>query len=230
MKNSSHLIFSIVKKLEPATFRVLKLGNNIEKAKKKLTTLNVGTVLHTKCKQRIEQLNENIKEVMDSDIKNEIFKTVPYSSFQRGDFQTVLQCKRIYNDIENGYYTHKQFVVAYLHESMFVDKKIHIKKLTLKRINEIKKLYTMKQFNDDKKFISTINESLEITKISDYFKINNDGENIIFNLIKKRFVNPIFYLYFRKKLLTNYIENINLINKDYLHFERLNNIIFKFLN
>ena len=230
MKNSTRLIFSILKNLERITFRVLKLGDTFEKTKKKLTTFNDGTVLYNKCEYRIEQQYKHILKLMTIDIENDIFKILPYSNFQRANIQTVSVCKRIYNDIENGYYTHKQLVLSYLHESMFVDKKILIKNLNMKRIKEVKKLYTRKQFLVDKEFISNINSSLNITKVSDYFKINNDGENIIFNLIKKQFISPIFYLYFRKKLLTKLQENIKFNSKEYLHFERLNNIIFKILN
>lgn len=229
MENSTHLIFSIVKKLETVTFRTLKIGAKLEKAKEKLAKLNKGTIGWMNGNSRVNQLYKELEESLDvSNIEKEIFKYVSQTSFKYADSYTKMYCSKIYNDIENGYYTHKQFVVAYMYECLFTDKKIRIKTLNLKRIKEILKLFTRKRFNSDIDFLVTVNESLSITNVQDYFKINNSGENIVYNLIKKEFVSPIFYLYYRRKFKND--EGIKTKSKEYLHFERLNNIIFKFLN
>jgi len=231
MENSTHLIFSIVKKLESITFKTLNIGKKLENVKIKLAKLNKGTVAWVDCNARINKLYNELESSLDvSNIENQIFKYVAQSSFRYADSYTKMYCSKIYNNIENGYYTHKQFVIAYMYESLFVSKKIRIKNLNLNRIKEIKKLFTRKQFNADVDFLISINKSLNITKVQDYFKINNNGENIVYNLIKKGFISPIFYMYYYKKIFTNDKQSIDSKSKEYLHFERLNNIIFKFLN
>ena len=231
MNNSSLLIYSILKNLEKLTFSVLKIGNKLEKEKEKIKKTNEGTLSWLNSSKMINKYNQQLIDNMNiKNIKDSIFKINSICNFNRTNKNLINRCKTFYNDIENGYYTHNDFIISYLHEALFVDKHTLIK-LNKKRIKEIKKTLTAKQFNIDKEFLLSINKSPNNIDYHEFFKINNDGKNIIYDLIKNEYITTIFYLFFYRKYLTNTRENINFNTcKEYLHFERILNIILKYLN
>lgn len=231
MKNSSLLIFSIIKNLETVTFKILEIYANIEKVENKIKNINEGTVIWFNYSSRLNKLNKQLQDCMNiQNIEKTIFNILSVYIYKRTHKRTIYHCKRIYNDIENSYYSHKDLIICYLYESLFINKKINMNILTKKRIKQIKNMLTAKQFNKDKKFLLQINDNLNIKDFSEYFIIKNNGTNIIFNLIKEGYITIIFFLFYYKKILTKSQKNINFKCKEYLHFERLINIILKFLN
>lgn len=136
---------------------------------------------------------------------------------------------RLYNAVENSYIDHKDIIIGYLHESLFSSTKVNVMGLTIDRIKEIRGLYTEKKLNVDKILIKDIITELDISKLVDIFNVNNDGESIIYSLIKKEHISPIFYLQYAKKLLTDRQENNILRSDNFKHFENISNIIFNIL-
>jgi hypothetical protein len=231
MINSTYLIFSIIKKLENITFTMIKLVNHRDKCIDKLKKLNEDTVAWKKCKDRLQNINIKINDNLDdASVKKKVFSVVSKSSFNGADSFTLYHCKRIYNDIENGYYTHADLIISFLYKSLFDNKKVNINILTSNEIKKITSKLTKNQFIIDKDIINELSKTMNIKNNFEYFKINDNGENIIFNLIKEDCVSIIFYLFYYKKLLTQDKEYIIFKSKEYLNFERLCNIIFRFLN
>lgn len=234
LKNSSLLIYSIIRNLEKNIYGMKKIGRektdfekNLYKYIEKMSTPRIRKerkALTGKIKTRNEQLEKISSEFFDLE---KIYKKIHVFGLNRSRSAFKSAVSRIYNEIENGFYDHSQLILCYIHEALFEeDYLVDISKLNRTSIKKILKLYSEKQLELDKQFILNINQKLDL-KIRDFFKINSDGESIVFNLIKKKYIHPNFYLYFSKKLLTRKPENINLVTVDYLQFWRLCEIIKK---
>lgn len=229
MKNSTYLIFSIIKNLEKITFKTLNLCDELDNIKIEMLDLKHNK---PKWKSRVKKSKKIKQQILDSlnvdTIINDIFKPTSRGWFNKSSDFVLRPCKRIFNDIENSYYNHNDFIICYLHESLFFTK-VKLSDINYKRIKEVKSIFTKKQYNMDKMFVNTINDDLKLKNTELFFEINNTGDSIIYNLIKNNYVSIMFYLFFIKKVLTKTPENIILKTKEYLHFERLNNIILKIL-
>ena len=173
---------------------------------------------------------QNTKTVIEKQkYKNEIMKTVHRGWYNKTKPYTVNHCKRIFNEIENGYYTYDDMIIHMLTESLFNTKAIVISKITEKSVKKTLKLYTKKRLKIDKEFIKKVNIDVGLTSLKDFFEINEDGENLIYTLTNKEFISPAFYAQYGKKYLTRSIENTILLSKEYERFELTNNIIIKYL-
>lgn len=164
------------------------------------------------------------KEIKKSKIFKEVIIEV-YNRIQNTSYGKTY--KKVYNDIENGYYTYDDMIIYFLYKSII--NKFKITDLTYKHIKEVRKLFTEKQAHIDLLFIINISKQLKIKSLRDFFKINVDGENIIYNLIKNKDISPIFYLQYYKKFLTNNEENNILKSNEFSHFEKLINTIFNII-
>jgi len=233
LKNSSLLIFSIIRNLEKNIYDIKKVyreqvnyEKNLYKYIEKSDPLSKKQrkALTGKIKRRKEKIVELSSQIIDFE---KLYKKVSVFCFNKSRPYYKSISKRIYNDIENNFYSHEDFIMCYIHEALFEEGYVvDIHKLKLDRIREILKLYTTKQLNKDKEFILEINQELKLN-IEDLFKVNEQGESIVFNLIKKNYIHPIFYIKYSKKLLTLEPENINLVTIEYLHFWRLCKILIK---
>jgi len=165
-----------------------------------------------------------LAERLDID-KDKLFKMVNtqgYNRVRNTPYGKIY--KKIYNDIENGYYTHDDLIIFYIYKLIFSDD-VKLPEIRYKNIKEIKKLFTEKQLKIDEKFILEIKNELKINNVIGFFKINIDGENIAYNLIKNKYISPIFYLKYYKRYLTKNKENNIFRNEDFIRFEKLINII-----
>lgn len=137
--------------------------------------------------------------------------------------------KKLYNSVENNQISHRDIIIAYLHQALFSSVKIDILKLKVDKVKAIRELYTEKRLNEDKILIRDIITELKLNGLDDIFKVNVDGESIIYNLIKKEHISPIFYLQYAKKVLPNSQENNIFKSDNFIHFESISNIIFNIL-
>ncbi|MFW6219535.1 MAG: hypothetical protein ACOC33_01575 [bacterium] len=178
----------------------------------------------------IFSIYQNVKKIVVSQkYDTPIFKKVASIWFNKSNEFVKNNCKRIFNDIENNYYTHNDLVVFILTYSIYNSKFISLNKITYKNIKDTLKLYTKKTLIKDKTFIKKINDELNFKNIADFFIINDDGENLIYNLIIKKYISPIIFLQYRKKCLTINEKNTILKNEKYLKFEKYMNMINKHL-
>jgi hypothetical protein len=173
---------------------------------------------------------QNTKTVIEKrKYGNEIMKTVHRGWYNKTKSYTVTHCKRIFNEIENGYYTYDDMVIHMLTESLFNTKAIVISKINEKTVKNTLKLYTKKRLQADKAFVMNVNKDVGLKSLKDFFEINEDGENLIYTLTSKEFISPAFYAQYGKKYLTKDTENTILLSIEYERFENINNIIIKFL-
>jgi len=174
---------------------------------------------------------QNVKSVIEKRKYNtNIEKEVYRGWYQKARPFTVNHCKRIYNDIENGYYTYDELIIYLLTKALFEDTIVGYSKIDETLIKRTMKLYSKKQLTTDKKFIKEINKDVKLNSIKDFFEINEEGENLIFTLTSKNFISPALYLKYSKKYLTMDTENTILFkNNEYQKYEKVNNLIIKYL-
>jgi len=176
----------------------------------------------------IFSIYQNVKKIIEKQTYDvPIYKKVSNVWFNKTNSFTINNCKRIFNDVENSYYTHNDLVTFLLSMSLDSSKIIGLNKVNYENIKKTLKLYTKKSLIRDKEFIKSINKEFEFDNISQYFVINDDGENIIYSLIMNKHVSPILFLQYSKKCLHVNSENNILKSEDYLRFEKLMNLIFK---
>lgn len=174
----------------------------------------------------IKNLNNIVKTKKTKKInKSKIFKLINVDGYNRiANTPYGKIYKKIYNDIENGYYTYEDLINFYIYK-LIISNEVKLTEIKYKNIKEIKKLFTTEQLKIDKIFILNIKNKLKIENVIGFFKINANGENIAYNLIKNKYINPIFYLKYYKRYLTKYKENNIFKNEDFIRFEKLINII-----
>jgi len=173
---------------------------------------------------------QNTKVVIEKNKYNtNIMKPVFRGWFNKIRPYVLTHCKRIYNEIENGYYTYDDVVLYLLTEALFTDKIVPINYITEKNVKKTLKLYTKKRLKVDKEFIKNINEEVGLSSLKDFFEINEEGENLIFSLTSKQYISPVLYIQYGKKYLTKDSENTILKSKEYMRYENLNNLIITYL-
>lgn len=165
----------------------------------------------------LKNINSFIKGKKDVDL----FKKLHFLAYKRASKFYIENSKRIYNDIENGYYTCYDLVIFILFKYM-IDEKFSLYEIRPKEINEIMKLFTIKKLKEDLKLIKEIHKELKFKKgLKEYFEIKEDGTNIAYILTKKRRISPVFFIRNFKKVLTNREEDVIIKSKEYKQFERI---------
>jgi hypothetical protein len=84
---------------------------------------------------------------------------------------------------------------------------------------EVSKIFTLKQLKIDEDFIIQINKKLKFKDLKEYFEVRENGEPIIFELIKKNYVTPAIYIKFYEKILTIQNKDVILYNNEYKKFQ-----------
>ena len=138
-------------------------------------------------------------------------------------------CKRIYNELENSYYTYKDLIVYFLYDFAMTGKTKPLHELKNKNILKIKKIFTKKQLEEDKKFILNINKKLQLKSMIEFFEIRSNGMPIIYELIKKNYVSPAIYIKCYEIALTTLKKDVNLVDSQFKIFEYNMSLITKIL-
>ena len=114
----------------------------------------------------------------------------------------ILFAKIIYNEIENGYYTHDDMILLSI-ANRFDDKIVRIDKMEHKHIKTFRKWFCKKQLQKEMEFIKEIIKEANLKDFSELFEIRSPGQPIIYKLMKEQLISPMFYLYILlKKPLT----------------------------
>jgi len=137
------------------------------------------------------------------------------------------QCKRIWNEIENGFYEYDELKIYALYTLLFTSKRVSLQKVTRKNVSEVMSLFTKKQYKRDQQFIIDVNQKVQLDGIENYFIINSNGRNVIYTLIFKQFVSPYFYIKLKKFVPK---KNIFKKSKELVKFEFVVNKIEKLLD
>lgn len=141
--------------------------------------------------------------------------------FERIKEYYKIHCNRLFNELENNYFRVKDLIVYLLYCYIF-EEKINLNDIVYKKINDVSKLFTLKQLEEDKQFIINLQKELKLKNgIQEYFTFLNDGNNIIYNLIKKKYISPIFFMKYSDKLLTKEKENNIFVSNEFKRFKKI---------
>lgn len=102
----------------------------------------------------------------------------------------VNNCVRIYNEIENGYYSYRDLVIYVLY-SMIFSRSIKYKEIDIESVRKIREIFTNNELIRNKKIILSINKAVKFKSVEEFFSIKN-GESYVYDLIKKKYISPIF--------------------------------------
>lgn len=127
-------------------------------------------------------------------------------------------CKKIYNDIENSYYTHWELALYLLYQRVF-EAKLKVQNINKDSVKHVRKLFTKEQLLKDKEIVQHAMKKRGINEIDELFKILEDGESIVYKLIRQKIITPIYFL--RYQGLTNDQKNSILVNEEYKRFVRI---------
>lgn len=156
--------------------------------------------------------------------RDNLFKPVWRGCFDNcRDSRLIIQCQRIYNELENHYYTYDDMIIALAYMYLFSEN-VKLSDLKTSNVVSICKKFTRSQLDIDKKFILNVNKYIKFNKLEDFFKLNDDCKSVIYELIMDKTISPIFYCYFVNKYLTNLFEN-DIFNTEYKRFNKIISII-----
>jgi hypothetical protein len=177
---------------------------------------------------RLQHMN-NYDLWQDMEFKNltNVMSYVTISNIRSKKF-IADQCKRMYNEIENGWYSHSD-IIFYVLNQFLLGKKFDYGNIRSETINEVRSWYTEKQMNTDTLYMVTIQKESNIPNLIDFFLPTECGEPFIYPLIMQGLVKPRYYINMKLILLTNEVENSFLFSKSdkYKRFEKISDLIRK---
>lgn len=130
-----------------------------------------------------------IKGKTDNIFENRYPKPVPE--------KVMTQLRNIMTFYNNNYFTIRQLLLYITYYSL-TDDNFHgkIYSWDTKHIADIDNLFTPDQLKKDKEIIKNLSKKNGL-KISDYMMINSSGDMISLELMKKKFISPIFVIRFK---------------------------------
>jgi len=141
-------------------------------------------------------------------------------SITKGTLKCQNLCKILYSDVESGIYNNIDILIYFLYNKIF-NPKFYILQIIKKNIPIITNLFSNSQFEIDEKFVTEFMKDNNITQISELFEII-DGSNLIFSMVIKKLISPVFYLKYYKNY--KYSEESKL-NDEFIIFEKIINTI-----
>lgn len=142
---------------------------------------------------------KNVEKFLESNKDVNIFKEQSIFWYTKNPDFIKNICKRIYNEIENHFYSYYDLAIFLLNYSIFYGK-CDYKYILEKDINKASEIFSKEQLQKDEKFMLELNQILNFDA-EEYFKIKKEGGNIIYeDLIMKRKISPYFYLEYYTKV------------------------------
>jgi hypothetical protein len=115
------------------------------------------------------------------------------------------QCYRVYNEIENSFYSYSDVVAFLIYESLWHDD-VKLPEVNSESINNFKALFTDVQLLKDRRMIDKINKQANLKDIKEYFYIRENGESLIYRLCMQKIVSIYFFAYYANSCLTGFFE------------------------
>lgn len=125
-------------------------------------------------------------------------------------------CSKIANDVDINHISVNDIAVFLYYCYIFKDE-IDLKLMKTTNVLKIKEFFTKDQFVQDKRIVTGILEKHKDKKLSDLFKTNYDGRCIVYDLIRKGHITPIFFIFHTEKLLTQ-ISKSPILDSEYKKF------------
>lgn len=145
----------------------------------------------------------NVEDFVRGSKDIDIFKKSHFVRFQKSSKYYAENSKRIYSDIENGYYTLKELAIFLLYQRMMGVKKFSLYKIKSETIKETMKLFTKKRIKEDLDLLMEIHKQMKFKKgICQFFELQEDGTNIAYILTKNERISPTFFIRNYEKCLT----------------------------
>lgn len=154
--------------------------------------------------KNIENFEKNKNDCDLTELKSEFW-------FKRSPNYFKIFYKKIYNDIENSFYTIDDLMI-FLLCNLLLEKKINIKNINYETITKNKKCLTKNQLIYDKKFILKLMEKLNVD-LHFLLKHTNGGCILYDQLIKKEKISIMFILYLTNHIKINNTHQQIIINK-----------------
>lgn len=148
---------------------------------------------NTKILSLITNIQHYIKGKEENLFRNRYFSMIPESRLK--------QLSPIITFHNNNYFTTRQLMLYVLYNFIF-DEKFNKKIYSwdFKHINEISELFEKKQYLKDVKLINNLVEKSSLKNFFDSVMINSSGEMVALELIKAKFISPIFVIRFKDKI------------------------------
>jgi hypothetical protein len=130
----------------------------------------------------------------DNLFRNRFFRMIPEKR------QATLST--IQSFLNNNYFTPRQLMLYILYNSI-ADKKFQTKIVSwdFKHIDEISKLFTPERLAKDISLINGLVEKSVVKNLLDTVKLNSSGEMIALELIKAKYISPIFVIRFKEMIV-----------------------------
>jgi len=125
--------------------------------------------------------------------RNRFFRMIPE--------KRLGQLNMIQSFLNNNYFTPRQLMLYILYNSI-ADKKFQTKinSWDFKHIDEISKLFTRKRLDLDTELINGLIEKSVVKNLLDTVILNSSGEMIALELIKAKYISPIFVIRFKEMI------------------------------
>jgi hypothetical protein len=150
---------------------------------------------------KVFSIFQNCKMLIEKNKSTNLDGLVNTISYNRQNVYIKNKCSELYRFINNGFFTFDDLKIYFLNHYIF-NEKLNWKDVKTSEVLTNKKIYTEESLKKDKVFILTLNKKLKLKDINIYYKVNTDGNNILYDLLLKRYVSPMFYIRMYK-----YIEN-----------------------
>lgn len=162
----------------------------------------------------------NVKSFVNSKKDKDLFRLIGMNVYKKSPKYYEIHSKRIYNEVANSYYTLKDLVTYLLYLYMIGESPVKLNRVNHKNIKEFKRWLTDKRYKEDLEIIKEVYQAANFKKINDFFTINEEGTNVIFELTKKKHISPRFFIKNLEKGLTNIRED-STISKEYETFVKI---------
>lgn len=169
---------------------------------------------------RVFSIISNIRNSLKKNKEIVLDKLVFFKILEKSPEFLKKQYKRIYNEIENSFYTYDDLKLFCFHQ-IIVNKNVKEVDISIKNIENIKKEFTEQNIEFNKRILIAIEEKIKFRILKKYFEIGNDGYSMVYKLIMKKYISLYFWLLYDKFFVESSLEN----NK-HLKF-RMNSNLFK---
>jgi hypothetical protein len=113
------------------------------------------------------------------------------------------QCYRIYNEIENSYYSFNDVILFLIYKSIW-DMAVKLVDVNGTSVDEFKSQFSKKQLMKDREVINDINKKAGYKHISEYFVVRENGESIIYRLCIDKLISIYFFACYSNNSLTGF--------------------------
>jgi len=143
---------------------------------------------------RVFSIISNIRESLKKNKEIDIDRLVFFKRLERMHDFLKKHYKRIYNEIENSFYTYVDLKLFCYHQIILNDR-VKEQDINQKNVLAIKEEYTEKNIEFNKKVLIAIDNKMRLGSLKKYFMIRSNGISLIYELIKiKRYISVYFWI------------------------------------